>query len=96
MANPATTKTWASSGSSDEFGPKPGKICFDLEGTFIGTVVIERKRPDGSTWIPLTAGGVALQFTGPVSEIFEEPLEGARYRMTCTYTSGTPIGSLQQ
>lgn len=96
MANPAVTKTWGSSGSSDELGPNPGKICFDLSGTFVGTVVVERKRPGGDTWIALTAGGVPLRFTAPASEVFDEPLEGARYRMTCTYTSGSPVGSLQQ
>jgi hypothetical protein len=96
-ANPATTKTWSTTGTSEEFGPIPGRFCFDLSGTFVATIVIERKRPGGDVWIPLTAGGVPLRFTGTASEVLDEPLEGARYRMNCTsYTNGTPIGSLQQ
>ena len=67
-----------------------------LWGTFVGTVRLERSF-DGSTWLPITALGSAINFTGPVSETFEEAEGGVQYRLNCTaYTSGTVNYRLSQ
>jgi hypothetical protein len=65
-------------------------INISLWGTFVGTVQVERAFDGGSNWLPLTALGSAIAFTGPVSEVFEEGEAGVQYRLNCTaYTSGT-------
>lgn len=60
-------------------------------GTFVGTVQLERSFDNGTTWLPLTAGGTQIEkFTAPASESVDEFEVGVLYRLNCTaYTSGT-------
>lgn len=69
--------------------PWPGNVS--LWGTFVGTVQLERSFDQGTTWLPITAGGTQIYvWTAPASETFEEPEGGVYYRLNCTaYTSGT-------
>lgn len=61
-----------------------------LWGTFVGTVRVERTFDNGTTWLPMTALGSAINFTGPASEVFDEGEAGVQYRLNCTaFTSGT-------
>lgn len=89
------TGTFTATGSSagmlvkgrDDGQPKSFNVS--LWGTFVGTVVVERNL-DGTNWLPLTALGSSISFTGPVSEVFDESETGAQYRLRCSaYTSGT-------
>lgn len=67
-----------------------GNFNASLQGTFVGTFRIERSLDDGTTWEPLTAGGLAQTYTAPMSEMFYDPEPQALYRWKCTaYTSGT-------
>lgn len=92
MAN--VTGTFTGTGQSAAFHPMVADLPYasfnmSLWGTFAGTVQLERSF-DGATWLPLTERGSSITFTGPCSEIFEEPEPSAQYRLNCTsYTSGT-------
>jgi hypothetical protein len=68
---------------------RANSVNISLWGTFVATVRVERNL-DGTNWLPLTALGSAINFTVPVSEVFDEGEAGAQYRLNCTaYTSGT-------
>jgi hypothetical protein len=68
---------------------RPNFVNVSLWGTFVGSVRVERSF-DGTNWLPLTALGTAINFTGPCSETFDEAETGVQYRLNCTaYTSGT-------
>lgn len=63
-----------------------------VEGTFVGTVVLEKQPPGASGFVPVLADayGVAVQLTAPGALQIFEPIEGTRYRWRCSaYTSGT-------
>jgi hypothetical protein len=85
----ATTGVFTTTGQSSPRGITGG-FNMSLWGSFTGMVQIERSFDDGTTWLPLTALGTAISFTGPCSEVLEEPAFGALYRLNCTaLTSGT-------
>lgn len=66
-----------------------GPFSLDLFGTFVGTARLER-RVDGSNWVPFFYLNTAHSRTTPCSEIFNEAVPQAEYRVACTaYTSGT-------
>jgi hypothetical protein len=97
------TGSFTGTGQSATFRPFPAKyphagFNVTLRGTFVATVRLERSFDDGVTWDPLTAAGTPMfVFTGPASEIQEEPEEGVLYRLNCTaYTSGTVDYRLSQ
>lgn len=92
MADKLVTGSFTATGQSGSFQRDVERPQFNMElrGTFVGTVALERSLDGGSNWVGLTALGTAFSFTGPCSEIFEEPEVGALYRLNCTaYTSGT-------
>lgn len=74
-----------------------GGFNVSARGPFVATVLLERSFDGGSTWEPLTALGTLISFTGPFSEVFEEPEDDVRYRLNCTsYTSGPIIYRISQ
>lgn len=78
--------------SSGAFTPLAGRpFNISLWGTFSATVVLERSFDAGSTWLPLTAGDIALfTWSAPASEVNEEAEVGVQYRLRCSaFTSGT-------
>lgn len=79
-------------GQSAAISPIPEQgFNVSLWGTFVASVRLERSLDNGTTWLPITAGGSAMfTWTSPASEENEEPESGALYRLNCTaYTSGT-------
>jgi hypothetical protein len=69
-----------------------GKFNASIQGTFVGTVVIQRSYDNGSTWetVSKDASGSDASFTAPCSIVVEESEAGVQYRWNCTaYTSGT-------
>ena len=71
-----------------------GEFNVDIDGTFSGTVVLERSFDNGITWNPASrdSAGVAAAFTVPASVVADEPEAGVLYRFQCTaYTSGSII-----
>jgi hypothetical protein len=93
LCSPATAATYASSMTSA--GVSPGILVtkdfnFSLWGTFSATCELDRSFDSGTTWLPLTALGTALTWTGPATEILTEPEAGVLYRVNCTTVgSGT-------
>ncbi|CAN5317612.1 hypothetical protein BH11PSE5_BH11PSE5_20700 [soil metagenome] len=88
----ATTGLLTAVGPGDPFRLDFNSIQFNasLWGTFLGTVRLARSFDNGATFLPLTALGTAINFTGPCTETFEEYEDGIIYRWECTsYTSGT-------
>ena len=88
----AVSGTFTAVGSSSSFSPIPGRgFNVSTWGTFVGSVVVERSFDAGTTWLPLTAAGVNVStFSGPVSEVLEEPEYGTQYRLRCvSFGSGT-------
>jgi hypothetical protein len=86
--------SFAATGQSSTFQPYADRqnhaFNMSLWGTFVGTVQLERSFDKGSTWLPVTALGNSITFTGPCTEVFEEPEYCVTYRLNCTaYTSGT-------
>jgi hypothetical protein len=93
---PAVTGTFTATGQSASFTPTVGigklvpAFNMSLWGTFVATIALERSFDAGTTWLPLTALGNAISFTGAATEVFDEPESGVIYRLNCTaYTSGT-------
>lgn len=92
MSISAATGAFAAVGVGNAFRLQLNSIQFNasLWGTFVGTVRLARSFDNGATFLPLTALGTAISFTGPCTETFEEYEEGVLYRWECTsYTSGT-------
>lgn len=88
----AVAATFTATGVSASFAPVSRRgFNVSLWGTFVGAVRLERSFDGGTTWLPLTAAGIALYaWTAPASEIAEEPETGVIYRLSCTaFTSGT-------
>ena len=86
------TGTFTATGQSASFPPFAGSdFNVSLWGTFVASIQLERSFDNGTTWLPVTAGGSALYaFTAPASEIATEPEQGVIYRWNCTaFTSGT-------
>jgi hypothetical protein len=85
--------------NSAVFTPIEGRgFNITLYGTFVGTVVLQRSTDGGTTWLPVTAGGVAIySWTAPGSESAEESQSGVQYRLTCSaWTSGAPTYRISQ
>lgn len=62
---------------------------FSLWGTFTASIQLERSFDRGDTWLPVTAFGTLVQFSGPVSESWED-VEDVLYSLNCTsLSSGT-------
>jgi len=92
----AVTGTFTATGQSASLCPELSSAVSSapfnmaLRGTFVGTVQLEASFDSGTNWIPVTALGTSITFTGPCKEVFEEPEAGVLYRLNCTaYTSGT-------
>lgn len=75
------------------FIPQLGRdLYITLQGTWAGTVQLQRSTDSGTTWNNVTnAGGQAWgKYTGNCDEVVEHPTDGAsRYRLIVTLTSGT-------
>ncbi len=95
----AVSGTFGATGQSAAFRPIPGPMFnVTISGTFSATVQLERSFNGGSTWHPLTAGGVSIySWTAPASEQFEDDESDVMYRLNCTaYTSGTATYRISQ
>ena len=93
------TGTFVATGQSPSFAPLGGRgFNASLWGTFSASVQLERSFDKGTTWLPLTANGTAIEkFTAPCSESLQEDEDGVLYRFNCTaYTSGTVNYRLSQ
>jgi hypothetical protein len=67
-----------------------GDFNLSLWGTFSATCGLERSFDSGASWLPLTALGTALSWSGPASETLNEPEYGVQYHLKCSaVTSGT-------
>ena len=74
-----------------------GNFNYSLSGTFVGTVRLEKSYNEGTTWMPVTAGGIDVEFIAPCEELFTEPEVGVVYSWNCTaYTSGTINARISQ
>ena len=74
-----------------------GLFNFDLAGTFVATIVIERSFDGGVTARPCTAQGQPVSFTAPASEALQAGEEGVLYRARVSaYTSGAAQARLSQ
>lgn len=74
-----------------------GNFNFSLAGTFVGTVRLEKSYDQGTTWAPVTANAVDVEFTEPCEELFTEPEIGVVYSWNCTaFTSGTINARISQ
>lgn len=91
------TGTFVATGQSSSFRADAGRpFNFELRGTFVGTLVLERSL-DGTNWVALSALGTSFSWTAPASEVFVEGETEALYRVNCTaYTSGTVNYRLSQ
>ncbi|QHL90671.1 hypothetical protein GVO57_07290 [Sphingomonas changnyeongensis] len=66
-----------------------GRTNVTISGGFVGTLRLERSFDAGVTWVPVTVGGVPVDFTGPMSEEVDELESGMLYRFRATsLTSG--------
>lgn len=87
------TGIFTTNGASPAFSPLPGRaIWATLTGTFGGdTVTVQRSVDGGTTWVPLSAGGLPFGvFTGAAQEpIASEDDTGTLYRLSLTGASGT-------
>lgn len=90
--------TFTSSTQSDSFQTAAGKpFNISIKGTFSATIALERSFDGGATWWPVTyPDGTAITYTIPVSTQWEESENLVRYRLKCTYTSGTVTFRLSQ
>lgn len=83
--------TFTGTGSSSEV-PLYGQFNISLQGTFTGTVRVERKFPDDSAnWhvVSRDAAGTEASYTAPAGVVCIEGERSVTYRLTCTaYTSG--------
>ena len=69
-----------------------GRFNASIQGTFEGTVALQRSHDDGSNWetVSRDSAGTAATYTAPCSLIVEEPGIKTMYRWNVTaYTSGT-------
>lgn len=76
-----------------------GPFNFDVAGTFVGTVVIERSFDSGTTWsvVSRDTAGNQCAYTAPASFSLMELESSVQYRTRCSaYTSGTINTRLSQ
>jgi hypothetical protein len=69
-----------------------GKFNASVQGTFVGTVKLERSFDEGVTFqvVSKDSSGADASFTAPCSLVVEEVEKGVVYRWNCTaWTSGT-------
>lgn len=81
----------AATGRSNPFTPGPGNtINLTLSGTWVGTVALERSFDGGTTIVPCTLAGAAVEWTANISEpVWQEPEDGVLLYLNFTRTSGT-------
>jgi hypothetical protein len=90
MGGISSTGTFSATGVAGSIRVDRGSFNVSLWGTFVATVRVERSFDGGTTWLPITALGSAINFTAPCSEIFMEPEVGILYQLDCTsYGTGT-------
>lgn len=75
-----------------------GFYNFNLGGTFVGTVVVDKTFDDGASWVPATdTSGTAISGTAAKAQLGRELEAGVGYRTRCTaYTSGTAVARIAQ
>lgn len=83
---------------TDARGSASGHFNFVLNGTFVGTVGVDKTYDDGVTWLPASdVTGTAVSLTAPGAKLLRELEAGVGYRTRCTaYTSGTATARLAQ
>lgn len=95
----AVTGAFSAIGNSAAFTPIAGR-SFNVtrNGSGTATVRLTRSFDSGTTWLPLTANGVAIMtFTDVFSEQWSDDEVGVQYRLECTsYTSGTVTYRISQ
>ena len=70
-----------------------------VEGTFVGTVVLECKPPGAAAFVPVLADtyGTPVSLTAPGSLAIHEAREDTLYRWRCSaFTSGTILTGIAQ
>ncbi len=83
MASTPLDDTFGGTGQSNEF-ESVGLRSISLSGTWVGTVVVQRKISD--VWVDVAT------FTSNVERVGIEPRQGTLWRFNCTaYTSGTIV-----
>lgn len=75
-----------------------GFFNWNLGGTFVGTVVVDKTFDDGASWVPASdIFGAAITGTAAKAALMRELEAGVGYRSRCTaYTSGTAVSRLGQ
>lgn len=91
--------SFGATGQSASFRPKTNKpFNVSVDGTFDGTIKIERKI-DALTWYVCSqdSAGAEAAYTAPFSVVIEEHEQGTEYRLNCTaYASGTANYKISQ
>lgn len=74
-----------------------GSANLHITGNLAGTIVLDRSFDGGATAVPMTNLGLAVQFTGPASEMIFCREAGVLHRLRCTArTSGAAQARLSQ
>lgn len=96
-ARHASGSLTAPGASPETFRAPAGDFGFSLEGTFTGSVVLERSANGGASWVALAAspGGAAQAWTAPGFAVLTEPV-GALYRARATSMSGAAVWRLSR
>ncbi|HEX8905470.1 MAG TPA: hypothetical protein VF771_11535 [Longimicrobiaceae bacterium] len=74
----------------------PGRFNVAISGTFTGSVQLVRSFDAGTTWLPVTALGVAIVWTAPGTETLEEVEPGVLYSFLASLTAGTYNGRISR
>ena len=67
-----------------------GIAIMHVQGSFTGSVTLERSNDAGSTYVPVAN----MSLTTPGAASFSEPCAGVLYRLTPNLSAGTPNGSV--
>lgn len=84
--------------ATDMRGSSGGLFNFEVHGTFVGTILVEKTFDDGTTWFAAndTLGNAGSK-TAAGQQTFREFEQGVGYRTRCSaYTSGTAVSRLSQ
>lgn len=99
MSISAVVGTFTGVGVGAPFRLQLNSIQFNasLWGTFVATLRLARSFDNGENFLPITALGTPITFTGPCTETFEEYEDGVLYRWECiSYVSGTVNDRISQ
>jgi hypothetical protein len=92
------TQSFTATGVGPELGIRGRGAAF-VEGTFVGTVVLECRPPGAVDFVPVLADnyGTPMQLSAPGTFAIEDWRDDVRYRWRCSaFTSGTILTGVQQ